>query len=150
MTPGPVAAFELDVERRMVRNARGEAGLSPLGCRLLRALSVQPGSTVSREDLIRELWAGNHFVGEPALNRLVSETRRALRSIGDEPAIETVQRSGYRLTLATAPVASMPPAPTQWPWRRIALWLAVFVIVAVLAKVVMDEAIGFLWVLRHG
>jgi DNA-binding winged helix-turn-helix (wHTH) protein len=143
------ANCEFDPARRVIRGRQGETELSPLACRLLLALLRQPGSTVSREDLINELWAGNYLVGEPALNRLVSETRRAARGICDTPLIETVQKSGYRLVTAAGPVPATPAFPSL-PWGRIALVLIAAIGLMVMIYLVIDSSMGLIWSLRSG
>jgi DNA-binding winged helix-turn-helix (wHTH) protein len=46
---------------------------------------------VSRDVLIDRLWSGNRLVGDPALNRLASEVRRAGGGAGGEALLfETV------------------------------------------------------------
>jgi len=143
------ANCEFDAARRVIRGRQGETELSPLACRLLQALLRQPGSTVSREDLINELWAGNYLVGEPALNRLVSETRRAARDICDTPLIETVQKNGYRLITAAGPVPAS-PVHRPAPWGRIALALGAAIVLVVLIYLTLDPAMGVIWSMRTG
>ena len=74
--------------------------LSPLASQLLQILARRPGSLVERTELIDRLWRGNWLIGDPALNRVISEIRSAL---GDDPKqptlIQTVPRRGYRLIL---------------------------------------------------
>ena len=90
--------------------------------------------------------AGNYLVGEPALNRLVSETRRAARDICDTPLIETVQKNGYRLVTAAGPVpaASVRPFPL-WAWFAL---LAGGIVVLVLIYLSIDASMGLIWSLR--
>jgi Tol biopolymer transport system component/DNA-binding winged helix-turn-helix (wHTH) protein len=59
-------------------------------------LASQAGNTVTREQLIEQLWNGAH-VTEDALNRSISKLRKAF---GDDPkqptVIETIPKVGYR------------------------------------------------------
>jgi len=89
-----IGAYQLDVGRRMLVGAGGEAALSPLGSRLLQYLAEHRGEVVGREALIDALWSGNFLVGDPALNRLISETRKAAQQVGTQALIETVHKSG--------------------------------------------------------
>jgi hypothetical protein len=119
--------------------------LSPLARRLVEVLTRANGRVVSRAALIDELWAGNHLVGEPALNRLVSEARRALRSAGCADLIETVQRSGYRWAVNSEPAAARPVNYRPW----VLAFLAAIILLGLLGWL-SQEAMGLLWVARHG
>lgn len=126
----------LDRRRHILQSPSGEIQLSPLAARLLEVLAQCPGETVGRDAIINELWRGDWLVGDPALNRLVSELRR---TVGDDPRnptlIQTVPRRGYRLVLsndarpeeATVPAATAIEVPR---WRQIwELSLRTFVVV---------------------
>jgi len=142
-----IGAYRLDAGRRMLIGNGGEAELSPLAGRFLQTPAREPGKLVSRSDLIDELWAGNYLVGDPALNRLVSETRRAARAVGPAELIETVQKSGYRLVAAPRGEASPPLAD-----RRLARWafvIVVLVIIFVGLNLLIDGLMGLVWMLRH-
>ncbi len=72
--------------------------------RLMQALVVlarSPGTVVSRKALTEQCWGAN-FVTEDALNRVASQLRRQLRSIGSDHEIETIPRVGYRLIASQA------------------------------------------------
>jgi DNA-binding winged helix-turn-helix (wHTH) protein len=100
----PIGRNELDPLRHVLTGRGGKTQLSALASRFLQALARRPGDVVERSALIDELWRGDYLVGEPALNRVVSETRRA---VGDDPKnpalIQTVHRRGYRLVAVAAP-----------------------------------------------
>lgn len=71
---------------------------------LLRVLSRTPGETVSRSELLEEVWPGL-IVGDDSLTQAVSKLRRALGDLhGAERIIETVPKIGYRLTQAPRPL----------------------------------------------
>jgi DNA-binding winged helix-turn-helix (wHTH) protein len=91
-------ALQLDVDRRRVTLGDREVELSPIATQFLDMLMRQAGTLVTREQLIGEIWHGNFLVGDEALNRVVSETRRALGDDARAPRfIQTVPRRGYRL-----------------------------------------------------
>ena len=129
--------YDLDPLRHVLRSPQGEVQLSPLAGRLLLVLARQPGAIVERSVIIEQLWRGDWLVGDPALNRLVSELRRA---VGDDPRnptlIQTVPRLGYRLALvaevgATGVVAPQLTAPSSQPaWLK--FWNMVNVTVGIL------------------
>ncbi len=86
----------------------GEAiRLEPRVAALLRRLAQSPGETVTKDELVRDVWNGTHVVDE-AIMRAVSLLRTAL---GDDPKrpvyIETVPKRGYRLITFPRPVASL-------------------------------------------
>lgn len=119
-----IGQYELDSRRNILRSPAGEVQLSPLAARLLDVLGRTPGEIVERGTIIDELWRGDWLVGDPALNRVVSELRR---TVGDDPRdptlIQTVPRRGYRLVPpaddrpeGVAPMLSVREEPL---WRQI-------------------------------
>lgn len=154
-----VGRCQLDIERRQLHGPAGAVEVSPLASRLLRQLAEKSGALVSREDLITALWAGNFAVGDPALNRLVSETRKAAQKVGTPALIETVSRSGYRLLLPSeavvltadaAPMALVaPPRSAPIHWRRWLLRLLVLAVVIALLEWLISTLIGWQWANRH-
>ena len=93
-----LGACTLDPMTRKVGGPQGEAEVSPIAARFLVLLADHGGRTISRQAFVDALWAGNHLVGDPALNRVVSEVRRAIRAtVGETPVVETVHGRGYRL-----------------------------------------------------
>lgn len=119
--------------RPAIRQIEGPLGCQPVEPRVMQVivvLSDADGRVVSREELFDRCW-GAVFVGDDALNRVISSARRALRDAGlDEPAIETIPRSGYRWMLAAegqdradlladaGQPAAVPPAPPRTFSRR--------------------------------
>ena len=64
---------------------------------VLVCLAGRPGEVISKDELIRTVWADT-FVTEDVLTRAVSELRRILRDDAKQPhIIETVSKNGYRL-----------------------------------------------------
>lgn len=95
----------------------GLVRLQPRVMGVLVALAARAGEVVTRDELVRDVWAGR-VVSDDAINRCIVELRRALRDDGTGSVIETVPRVGYRLMLRVAPVAasdvpSIPPEPSQ-------------------------------------
>src|SRR5262249_43738495 len=71
---------------------------------LLTYLSEGAGEVVSKEPLLDHVW-GWTAVSESALTRTVAELRQALGDDADDPRLlETIQKRGYRLIGAIAPV----------------------------------------------
>lgn len=95
----------------------GLVRLQPRVMDVLVALAARAGEVVTRDELVRDVWAGR-VVSDDAINRCIVELRRALRDDGTGSVIETVPRVGYRLMLRVAPVAasdvpSIPAEPSQ-------------------------------------
>ncbi|MEO8673134.1 MAG: winged helix-turn-helix domain-containing protein [Tahibacter sp.] len=87
--------------------------LQPRPMQLLLRLAREPGTLVSREQLLDEVWGGRE-VNDEVLSRAIAELRQLL---GDDPRqpryIETLPKLGYRLVASLAPFepASMQSAP---------------------------------------
>lgn len=93
-----VCTWQIDVASRSISNGTVERRLSPRAIRLLEVLSDADGAVVRRQALMDAIWPGV-TVGDESLTQVVAEVRRA---VGDRPGrprlVETVPRSGYRLT----------------------------------------------------
>lgn len=90
--------------------------LRPQLTNLLVFLASRAGRTVSKEEILQKVWAGQ-FVAESGMTRCIAEIRQALEDDAHEPRIiETIPKRGYRLV---APVVfldtSEPPAPKTSP-----------------------------------
>jgi DNA-binding winged helix-turn-helix (wHTH) protein len=144
----------LDPVRNVVHQSQGDAPVTPLVARFLQMLVAADGKIVAREAIIDALWQGNSLVGDPGLNRVVSEARRAL---GDDPRnptfIQTIPRRGYRLVKGAATaesaasvspsgVVSASPNAGEWlsPGR---FWRLIILIVlgTVALKVLLDALV---------
>lgn len=91
--------------REVDSDAASKATLEPRVMQVLVALARQPGSVVSRDELIARCWAGR-VVGDDAIHRCIARLRRLADSHGGF-AIETVPKVGYRL-LPNEPPAATP------------------------------------------
>jgi len=77
--------------------------LEPKPMEVLAVLAARAGEAVSREELMEAVWP-DVVVTEHALNRCVSQLRRALADDARAPTvIETIPKAGYRLV-----------APVEW------------------------------------
>ncbi len=92
-----VGDLRVDVGRHLVTVSGEPVALTPKEFRLLAALVVQPGSAVSREDLLSAVWRTS-WVGR---SRSLDVHMAALRGkIGRGARIETIRGVGYRLMAA--------------------------------------------------
>ena len=84
--------------------------LEPRLMRLLTLLAATPGRVLTRESLIEELWP-RVIVNENSLTRAVSELRRKLETNSTSaPLIDTIPKTGYRLSAACRVRACQEPA----------------------------------------
>jgi transcriptional activator of cad operon len=84
--------------------------LEPRMMRLLMRLAEAPGTVVTQEQLLSEVWAGV-VVGPASVYQSISQLRKMLGDTGAAPSyIETVARKGYRLI---APVSRFGPADSS-------------------------------------
>src|SRR5438105_8004475 len=88
-----IGPLELDLARRRVRTGGAAADLTDREFRLLHHLVRHRGETVSREQLLADVW-GYHF--DPGSNVVDVCVRRLRKKLGPT-AIETVRHVGYRL-----------------------------------------------------
>jgi TolB-like protein/DNA-binding winged helix-turn-helix (wHTH) protein/Tfp pilus assembly protein PilF len=79
-------------------------------------LAGRHGVTVSREELLDEVWK-TRFVVEESLTRCISQLRQLLDDDPRNPKyLKTVPKLGYRLLVAPEPIpAAAPPAPAPEP-----------------------------------
>jgi TolB-like protein/Tfp pilus assembly protein PilF len=88
--------FRFDVVKRELRRGGDLVSLTPKVLDTLRVLIQNPGQTVTKDELMEEIWADS-FVEESGLMRNISVLRKALgEQDGAVPFIVTVPRQGYR------------------------------------------------------
>ena len=133
--PLPICRFgdvEVDENRMELRRSGSALELEPKSLRVLFYLIHNRDRVVTKEELIREVWAGSS-VTDNALTRSVAQLRKALNDDARRPRyIETVPTVGYRFlpTLETAPVAA---EETESRRRRRWLWPAAALVVVMVA-----------------
>jgi DNA-binding response OmpR family regulator len=92
---GPLAVgpIEIDLDGRRVRVEGEEVELRPKEFDLLAALASQPGTVITREQLLSDVWDTNYYGSTKTLDMHISALRRKL---GDA-TITTIRGLGYRL-----------------------------------------------------
>jgi DNA-binding winged helix-turn-helix (wHTH) protein len=86
-----------------------KARIEPKAMGVLRSLSHRPGTVVSKERLIHEVWP-DVFVTDDVLKGCIWQLRRAFQDNYKCPTvIETIPKAGYRLLL---PVSNLQPGLT--------------------------------------
>jgi DNA-binding winged helix-turn-helix (wHTH) protein len=96
-----------DPNRLEVRRQGQIAELEPKALRVLFYLIDNRGRVVSKEELIREVWAGT-AVTDNALTRVIAQIRKQLGDDARSPRyVQTASSAGYRFIaeLRTAPAA---------------------------------------------
>lgn len=90
--------YELDLRAGELRKDGIRIRLQEQPLQVLALLLRQPGETVTREEIQREIWGGDTFIDfDHGLNKAISKLREALNDSPTSPRfIETVARRGYR------------------------------------------------------
>jgi DNA-binding response OmpR family regulator len=103
-TPAQVAAtrvaaggIEMDLLRRTVTRDGDPVHLSSKEFDLLAYLVRNPGSALSREQILHAVWEYEHDPGTNIVDVYVGYLRRKLGHDGRPAPIETVRSVGYRL-----------------------------------------------------
>ena len=139
--------LEISPSRRLVEGPTGKVHLEPLIMQVLLLLVDARDSVVTRETLFDQCW-GAAAVGDDSLNRALAKVRRSLDEVAPGVfEIETIPRTGYRLTgefpapLDAEPPSTMPAETRDAVSRRLLLGGSV-------AAATLVGAGGLLWVNR--
>ena len=102
--------FELDeANSSLLRDGKAVA-LAPTPFAVLCTLVRQPGTLLSKNALLDEVW-GHQFVSDSVLKTVISELRTLLDDDARQPRfIETVSRRGYRFIATPIAVPATPAA----------------------------------------
>jgi DNA-binding response OmpR family regulator len=93
-----VRDLEIDTGAREVRVADVPVVLSSLEFELLETLARNPKLTLSREQLLQQVWGPNWFGDDHVIDVHVSNLRRKLRDDAHDPRyIRTVRGFGFRI-----------------------------------------------------
>lgn len=91
-----VGDYKVDVGDNTISNTTSSTHVEPKAMQVLYVLACHAGETVSREQLMQEVWGGR-IVVEDALTRAVSKLRLAFADARVKQLIQTVPKKGYRL-----------------------------------------------------
>jgi DNA-binding winged helix-turn-helix (wHTH) protein len=87
--------------RRIVRGPGGSSDVEPRVMQVLVVLADAAGHVVTRDTLFQRCWGGV-YVGDDSLNRAIGSVRKLAGDIGGGSfQIETIPRTGYRLTVTS-------------------------------------------------
>lgn len=103
--------FELDEANACLLRDGKALPLPPTPFAVLCALVRRPGSLLTKDVLLDEVW-GHQFVSESVLKSVITKLRTVLEDDPRQPRfIETVSRRGYRFIAAVTPI---PTATSAW------------------------------------
>ncbi|MEP7100254.1 MAG: winged helix-turn-helix domain-containing protein [Burkholderiales bacterium] len=103
---------ELRVDARELRVDGQAVALEPLAFNLLVYLLRHRDRTVSKDELLDQVWLGR-IVSVGSLTRAVMMVRRAIGDVGEAPLIRTEHRVGYRFAGEVDERAAPAPAAPQ-------------------------------------
>lgn len=149
--------LQVDPSIRTVRAGARIKILEPRVMRVLVALGKEPGAVLSRDDLIELCWDGQ-IVSDNAINRAISQLRRALEQLADGAVrLETIAKVGFHIVvdgaqqtgadlLRTAPAetmeaqaAALTAQPRMWTRRAAAGGIVTVAAGAALAYAAWDR-----------
>ena len=137
----PICRFdnlEVDENRMELRRGGSAIEVEPKALRVLFYLIHNRDRVVTKEEMIREVWAGSS-VTDNALTRSVAQLRKALNDDARQPRyIETVPTVGYRFLPTVAGAFDSAPDKSRGRSRRKWLW-------PVLAMLVVALIVGTVW-----
>ena len=108
---------ELNLRQRTVTRSGALVQLAPKQFDLLAALAARQGATISRVDILKEVWGYRHEVVTRTVDTHILELRKKLEiDAADPKLIVTVRRTGYRLQMDTPASRRGDGEPT--PGRR--------------------------------
>ncbi|MEM7444397.1 MAG: winged helix-turn-helix domain-containing protein [Pseudomonadota bacterium] len=110
--------FELDTGLFELREAGAQVAVEPRVFDLLVFLAGNPDRTVTKEEVIAEIW-GDRIVSDAALSTLVKAARKVLGDDGtSQHTIRTVHGRGFRFVAeieSVAPAQALQPDPEPEP-----------------------------------
>ena len=91
---------EIDLAAKAVTRASARVHLTPTEWRMLEHLARNPGSLVTRQDLLKEIWGSEQVSDSGYLRLYMSQLRKKLEASPAEPVhLLTESGMGYRLVL---------------------------------------------------
>jgi DNA-binding response OmpR family regulator len=94
-----VGQLTLDLTTRSIHMGERTLELTGRECTLLEYFLRRPDRTLSRRDLLRDVWRMDFEPGTTVVETTLARLRRKLAAAGGTVTIETVRGAGYRLTV---------------------------------------------------
>jgi DNA-binding response OmpR family regulator len=98
-----VGALTLDLRMRTVRVGDASVELSDREFALLEYLVRHPNETLTRQEILAQVWQLNFDPQSTVLETTMNRLRRKLTFAGAVPPIETVRGAGYRFVAGNEP-----------------------------------------------
>jgi DNA-binding response OmpR family regulator len=93
-----IGRAEIDLRHQQLKTTSGSVALSSLECEVLRYLFHRQGATVSRDDLLRDVWGYQALCTTRTVDNLIGRLRRKIETDTRAPQhIVTAHGTGYRL-----------------------------------------------------
>ncbi|WP_440054960.1 winged helix-turn-helix domain-containing protein [Pseudoalteromonas sp. T1lg65] len=129
-----IATILFDIRNRNLSRGSVIVRLEPKPFLLLQALVEADGNTLSRDQLIEQIWDGR-IISESAINKTVSMLRQHLASLDEDlEFIETIPKLGYRLVV-TAETLTIQPNVKQTPHNWVIIAAGMVLLVSILVAV---------------
>ena len=137
--PFRLGAWRVDPGLCEIANDEDTLHVEPRAMAVLCHLAAHAGTTVSRDELLDEVWKTRHVV-EDVLTRCISQLRQSLGDDAKEARyIQTIPKVGYRLLIAPQPLAPPADPPPQaipcpvsrWPWLAAAAAAALAIVAGI-------------------
>jgi TolB-like protein/DNA-binding winged helix-turn-helix (wHTH) protein/Flp pilus assembly protein TadD len=111
------AEFELDLRSGELRTNGSSVRLQPQPAKILALLVRRRGETVTRDEIVQEVWGSDTFVDyEQGLNFAIRQIRTTLGDDAEHPRyVETVPKRGYRFVALVVGGAEVPVAIREAP-----------------------------------
>lgn len=97
--PLEAGPLKLDPATHRVTVGEKPVQMGPTEFRLLRFLLARPERVHSRAQLLDQVWGDHVYIEERTVDVHIRRLRVALQPFGQDPLIETVRGTGYRLAL---------------------------------------------------
>ncbi len=107
----------IDPDANLLRRGNEQRSLRAKAMELLLLLLQRPNETISREEIVASVWAGNEAVAAQGINNAIWSIRQVLDDDADTPRyLQTIPKKGYRLIAAVQHrAAAMPDALSVEP-----------------------------------
>ena len=105
-----IGEASVDFAARIIESGGKAVSVEPKVMAVLQMLADRAGEVVTREELIADIW-DVRFGGDERLSRAISILRGALGdSGGEQSAIQTIPKQGYRLTAQVCEAGEAAPS----------------------------------------
>lgn len=91
-----IGPYKLDTGKRKFISVKEEIKLSGTECAILKTLVMANGNSVSREDIMKEVWGKSDFFISKSLDVYITRIRKILKD-KKEVTLETIHSFGYSL-----------------------------------------------------